>query len=114
MEVERDGDARMSETFAELQFLFQKLVQVKQVFSAKTVLFSLHCVSRLMEFVSSSSFSEDKAASPLVSKEKEKLVPIFREKEKDNDLPASIWQKSRHWDARKASSFVVAIFAAYF
>ena len=48
----------------------------------------------------------------LVSREKEKLVPIFREKEKDEDLPASIWQKSRHWDARKASSFtgIVAIF----
>ena len=26
-------------------------------------------------------FAEDKAASPLVSKEKEKVVPIFREKE---------------------------------
>ena len=61
-------------------------------------------------------FAEEEAASPLVSKEKEKLVPIFREKEKDEDLPASIWQKSRHWDARKASSFTgtVAIFAAYF
>ena len=61
-------------------------------------------------------FAEEKVASPLVSKEKEKLVPIFREKEKDNDLPASFWQKSRHWDARKASSFTgtVAIFAAYF
>ena len=40
MEVERDGGARMSEPSAKLQFLFQKLVQVKQVFSAKTLLFS--------------------------------------------------------------------------
>ena len=59
-------------------------------------------------------FPGEEAASPLVSKEKEKLVPIFREK--DEDLPASIWQKSRHWDARKASSFtgIVAIFTVYF
>ena len=42
---------------------------------------------------------------PMVSTEKEKLVPRVKEKEKDSDLPASIWQKSRHWDARKASSF---------
>ena len=60
-------------------------------------------------------FAEEEAASP-VSKEKENLVPTFREKEKDEDLPASIWQKSRHWDARKASSFtgIVAIFTVYF
>ena len=60
-------------------------------------------------------FAEEEAASP-VSKEKENLVPTFRAKEKDEDLPASIWQKSRHWDARKASSFtgIVAIFTVYF
>ena len=57
---------------------------------------------------------EGKGSSPLVSKAKENLVPIFREKEKD--LPASVLQKSRHWDASKASSLtgVAAILAAYF
>ena len=105
----------MSEPSAKLQFLFQKLVQVKQVFFRKNS--SLLLALRLkVDGVFFFFFAEEEAASPLVSKEKEKLVPIFREKEKDNDLPASIWQKSRHWDARKASSFTgtVAIFAPYF
>ena len=115
MEVERDGGARMSEPSAKLQFLFQKMVQVKQVFFRKNS--SLLLALRLkVDGVFFFFFAEEEAASPLVSKEKEKLVPIFREKEKDEDLPASIWQKSRHWDARKASSFtgIVAIFTVYF
>ena len=54
-------------------------------------------------------FGEGKAP-----KEKEKLVPTVKEKEKDKDLLASIWQKSRHWDASDESSVTAAIFTAYF
>ena len=39
---------------------------------------------------------------PLVSTEKEKLGPMLKEKEKGNDLPANVWQISRHWDASLA------------
>ena len=35
---------------------------------------------------------------PLVSTEKEKLGPMLKEKENGSDLPASVWQISRHWD----------------
>ena len=57
---------------------------------------------------------EDKAPFPLDSTEKEKLFPTVNEKEKDGLLPASIWQKSRHWDASDTSSGVAVIFTAYF
>ena len=53
---------------------------------------------------------------PLVSTEKEKLGPML--KEKGSDLPASVWQISRHWDASLASSSlncdIAVIFTAYF
>ena len=58
-----------------------------------------------------------KASFPLVSTEKEKLDPMVKEKEKVSDLPASVWQKSRHWDVSFASSShtgIAAIFTAYF
>ena len=58
-----------------------------------------------------------KASFLLVSTEKEKLDPIVKEKEKASDLPASVWQRSRHWDASFASSSltdIAAIFTAYF
>ena len=58
-----------------------------------------------------------KTSFPLVSTEKEKLDPMFKEKENVGDLPASIWQNSRHLDASLSSSSqagIAAIFTAYF
>ena len=57
-------------------------------------------------------FWGDKAPSPLDSMEKEKLFPTFKEKEKDSDLLASIWQRSKHWDASAVSSHIAVIFTA--
>ena len=95
MEVERDGGARMSEPSAKLQFLFQKLVQVKQVFFRKNS--SLLLALRLkVDGVFFFFFAEEEAASPLVSKEKEKLAPMFREKWKALPWVASAWQNSMH------------------
>ena len=37
-----------------------------------------------------------KISFPLVSTEKEKLGPMLKEKEKGSNLPASVWQISRH------------------
>ena len=52
--------------------------------------------------------------------EKEELVPMVTEKDKASDLPASVWQKARHWDKSSASSScaiegtdVAAIFTVY-
>ena len=63
---------------------------------------------------------EAKVPFPMVSTEKVKLVPMVKEKEKVRDLPASVWQKSRHWDTSFASSScpitgagIAAIFTAY-
>ena len=64
-------------------------------------------------------FIEARASFPLVSTEKEKPVLVVKEKEKVIDLPVSIWQKSRHWDASIASSCpsvgksMAAIFTVY-
>ena len=59
-----------------------------------------------------------KTSFPLVSTEKEKLGPMLKEKEKGSDLPASVWQISRHWDTSLASSSlscdIAVIFTAYF
>ena len=57
------------------------------------------------------------ASFPLVSREKEKLFPRVKVKEKVSDLPANVWQKSRHWDTRaELSSFTImaVIFSDYF
>ena len=59
------------------------------------------------------------APFPLESTEKEKPALVVKEKEKVIDLPASVWQKSRHWDTSIASSGpdlgegIAAIFTAY-
>ena len=58
-----------------------------------------------------------KASFPLVSKEKEKLPPRVKVKEKVGDLLANVWQKSRHWDTSAALSSVTdiaVIFTDYF
>ena len=47
-----------------------------------------------------------KTSFPLESTEKEKLDPMLMEKVKGSDLPASVWQISRHWDASFASSWL--------
>ena len=58
---------------------------------------------------------EAKATSPLVAKEKEKLSPMVKAKEKVSDLLDSDWQKSRHWDKSAAlSSLEAFIFTDYF
>ena len=60
---------------------------------------------------------EASASFPLVSREKEKLFPRDKVKEKVRDLPANVWQKSRHWDTRAVlSSFpdIAVIFSDYF
>ena len=41
---------------------------------------------------------------PLVSREKEKLELILREKLKALPWLASAWQKAKHWDAKEESS----------
>ena len=64
-------------------------------------------------------FFEARASFPLESTEKEKPVLVVKENEKVIDLPVSIWQKSRHWDASIASSCpsvgkgIAAIFTVY-
>ena len=47
----------------------------------------------------------------LVSREKEKELPRLREKLNAWPWLASVWQKTRHWDAREedASSHIVAL-----
>ena len=61
-------------------------------------------------------FGDARTSFPLVSTEKEKLGPMLKEKE--SDLPASVWQISRHWDASLASSSlkcdIAVISKAYF
>ena len=59
-------------------------------------------------------FAEGRASFPLVSTEKEKLVPTVKEKEKGIDLPASILENSRHWDTSDSSECIADIFTAYF
>ena len=49
----------------------------------------------------------------LVSKVKEKLVPILRENDKAWPWLASLWQKSRHWDVREESLSFTTIFRWY-
>ena len=91
MVMERDGDAAHWEPSQKFQLLLQKLVHF-----------------------------DFEAPFPVVSTEKEKLGPMVKEKEKVRDLPASVWQKSRHWDTSLASSScliegtgIAAIFTAY-
>ena len=58
-----------------------------------------------------------KTSFPLLSTEKEKWDPMVKEKEKVCDLPASVWQNSRHRDTSWASSSctgIAAIFTTYF
>ena len=64
-------------------------------------------------------FAKTSTSFPLVSTEKEKLDPMLMQKAKGSDLPASVWQISRHWDASFASSWLswdiaAAISTAYF
>ena len=117
MEVERDGGARMSEPSRASVPCSETGLETGAVeaFFCKNCSLLLALRLKVDGVCFFFFFVEGKSPSPLVSKEKEKLVPIFREKEKDSDLPTCNWQKSRHWDAYKASSFtgVVAIFAAF-
>ena len=46
---------------------------------------------------------------PLESTEKEKPALVVKEKEKVIDLPASVWQKSRHWDTSQAQTWAKAL-----
>ena len=49
-------------------------------------------------------FFFDKDATSLESREKVKVEPTVREKEKALPWPARVWQRAKHWDAKDKSS----------
>ena len=55
-----------------------------------------------------------RASLLLVSRQKEKVEPMFREKLKALPWLVSVWQRARHCDAKEESASPRAVILAYF